>query len=88
MNISRTILASCSITIRRFLDWVEALDAFARERGRSLLELAVGWLASQPCVASVIAGATRPEQVTANVEAGAWKLAPEELAGINEIRRR
>ncbi len=69
-------------------DQLEALDAFARERGRSLLELAVGWLASQPCVASVIAGATGPEQVTANVEASAWKLAPEELAGINEIRRR
>ena len=69
-------------------DQIEALDAFARERGRSLLELAIGWLASQHCVASVIAGATRPEQVTANVEAGAWKLAPEELTRINEIRRR
>jgi len=69
-------------------DQIDALDAFARECGRNLLELAVGWLASRPCVASVIAGATRPEQVAANVEAGTWKLAPEELAKVDEITRR
>ena len=62
--------------------WYELLDR------RIELELAVGWLASQQCVASVIAGATRPEQVAADVEAGSWRLAPEQLARVDEITRR
>lgn len=61
-------------------DRLEALDAFARERGHTLLELAIGALASTAGVASVIAGATTPEQVRANAAAGAWVLAPDELA--------
>ncbi|MFZ3032901.1 MAG: aldo/keto reductase, partial [Parvibaculum sp.] len=60
-------------------DMVEKLSAFAEARGHSLLDLAIGWLASQPHVASVIAGATKPEQVTANVAAGAWELTAEEI---------
>jgi aryl-alcohol dehydrogenase-like predicted oxidoreductase len=64
---------------------VEALEAFARARGRSLLELALGWLAAQPVVPSVIAGATSPAQVAMNVAAVGWKLAADELAEIDRI---
>ena len=53
-------------------DKVETIAAFANERGLSLLQVALGGLASRPAIASVIAGATSPEQVAANVEAGLW----------------
>ena len=66
-------------------DIVEGLDGFARDHGHTLLELAFGWMASQPQVASVIAGATRPEQVEQNVAAAQWRLSAEELAAIDEI---
>jgi aryl-alcohol dehydrogenase-like predicted oxidoreductase len=58
-------------------DELERLDAFARERGHTLLELAIAGLASQPGVSSVIAGATTPQQVRANAAAAAWQLSPE-----------
>ena len=61
-------------------DELERLEAFARERDRSLLELAIGALASRPGVASVIAGATRGEQVRANGAASGWRLSHDELA--------
>lgn len=62
---------------------VRELAAFAESRGHSLLELAFGWLLSQEGVASVIAGATTPEQVAANVKAGnAWRLSQEEMAAV------
>jgi aryl-alcohol dehydrogenase-like predicted oxidoreductase len=64
---------------------VEALANFAEARGHALLELAVSWLASRPHVASVIAGATAPEQVHANARAVAWRLTAEELAEIDHI---
>jgi aryl-alcohol dehydrogenase-like predicted oxidoreductase len=67
---------------------VERLRDFAAARERTLLELAFSWLASAPVVASVIAGATRPEQVTANVAATEWKLTPEELAEIDRLTGR
>jgi aryl-alcohol dehydrogenase-like predicted oxidoreductase len=60
-------------------DRLDALEAFARERGHSLLELAISGLASQPGVASVIAGAMTPEQVRANAAAGQWELAAADL---------
>jgi aryl-alcohol dehydrogenase-like predicted oxidoreductase len=50
-----------------------------------MLELAVSWLAAQPAVASVIAGAKTPEQVRANASAAGWRLAPAELAAIDAI---
>jgi aryl-alcohol dehydrogenase-like predicted oxidoreductase len=53
-----------------------------------MLELAIGWLASHDYVPSVIAGATRPEQVAQNAAAAAWKLTPEEMAEIDTITRR
>ena len=66
-------------------DRVEKLDAFARGRDRSLLELAFGWLLSFPCVSSVIAGATRPEQAKANVEASTMRLSADEMKEIDEL---
>ena len=63
---------------------VERLDGFCAERGHTLLELAFSWLAQRPMVASVIAGATRPEQVEANVRAAEWVLSQEEM---NEVDR-
>jgi aryl-alcohol dehydrogenase-like predicted oxidoreductase len=64
---------------------VEALDAWARERGHTLLELAFAWLAARSVVASVIAGATKPEQVAANAAAVAWTLTPAEMAEIDAV---
>jgi aryl-alcohol dehydrogenase-like predicted oxidoreductase len=57
------------------LDLVERLMAFAEQRGHTILELAMSWLASQPEIATVIAGATSAEQVRANAEAvEVWRL--------------
>jgi aryl-alcohol dehydrogenase-like predicted oxidoreductase len=68
-------------------DVLEALESFARARGVSLLHVAIGGLAAKPAVASVIAGATTPEQVERNVEAGSWRPSPDELAELDEITR-
>jgi aryl-alcohol dehydrogenase-like predicted oxidoreductase len=59
---------------------LEALERFAGERGHSLLELAFAWLLAQPTVATVIAGAARPGQVSANAAAATWRLPPAEAA--------
>jgi len=67
-------------------DKVEALQRFAEGRGVSLLDVAVGGLAAMPAVASVIAGATRPEQVRANVEAGEWEPSEDDLAALRALR--
>jgi aryl-alcohol dehydrogenase-like predicted oxidoreductase len=64
---------------------VEALSAFAKERGHSLLDLALSWLCANPIVGSAIAGATRADQVEANVKAAAWRLSAEELAEIDRL---
>jgi len=69
-------------------DVVEKLTAYASEHGKSLLELAVSWLASKPVVSSVIAGATTPEQVTANAAAAAWQLSDVEMSDVNTISQR
>jgi aryl-alcohol dehydrogenase-like predicted oxidoreductase len=61
---------------------VEALERVAKAHGHSLLELAMGWLASQPSVASVIAGATTPEQVRSNAASLRWKMSASDLAEI------
>ena len=66
---------------------VEALEAFCAARGRSLLELAFSWLLARPSVSSVIAGATKPEQLEANARAADWKLTPEDLAEIDRLPR-
>ena len=66
-------------------DRLEHLEAFASTRGHTMLELAFSWLAAQPVVSSIIAGATKPQQLDANVKAAGWKLTPEELAEIDAI---
>ena len=60
-------------------DVIEALEKYAAERGRTLLDVAIGGLAAKPAVASVIAGATKPEQVRANVAAGTWKPTSQDM---------
>ena len=67
---------------------VAALDALARRHGHGVLDLAFGWLLSRPVVSSVIAGATRPEQVAANVAAGQWRPGDDVLAEVDAIAPR
>jgi aryl-alcohol dehydrogenase-like predicted oxidoreductase len=67
------------------LDRIEKLVAFSEARGHTILELSVSWLLAHPVVSSVIAGATRPEQVEANARAAGWKLTPEELREVDAI---
>jgi aryl-alcohol dehydrogenase-like predicted oxidoreductase len=64
---------------------VERLEGFARGQGHSVGELAVAWLLSSPEVCSVIAGATKPEQVEANAAAAAWKLSDDERQAVGSI---
>jgi aryl-alcohol dehydrogenase-like predicted oxidoreductase len=64
---------------------VQALSAFAAERGHTLLELAISWLVSRPYIPSVIAGATRPEQIEQNIAAAGWVLTDADLAEVDRI---
>ena len=64
---------------------VESLEAFVQAHGKTMLELAFSWLASKPTVSSVIAGATKPEQVEMNAAAISWELTTDELAEIEGI---
>lgn len=85
-------IAGAQRYVDRFLterNWkiVEQLDAFCEERGRTLLELAFSWLAAQPVVSSVIAGASTPAQLAQNVKAVEWKLTADELARVDAITR-
>ncbi len=68
-------------------DWdtIEAVEAYAAERGISMLQVAIGGLAARPAVTSVIAGATTPEQVRANAEAGTWQPTDEDLDTLDAI---
>jgi aryl-alcohol dehydrogenase-like predicted oxidoreductase len=67
-------------------DRLEALEEFAQERGLTLLQVAIGGLLAQPAIASVIAGATKAEQVRANVEAANWEATAADLAELNSLR--
>jgi len=66
---------------------VENLQKFAQARGHTMLELAFSWLASRPQVSSVIAGATRVEQIEQNVKAIGWSLSADELAEIDNMTK-
>ena len=68
-------------------DWdqLDRFSAFAEERGLTELQVAFSWLAAQPSVASVIAGATKPEQIRQNAEAASWEPSAEDLAELDEI---
>jgi aryl-alcohol dehydrogenase-like predicted oxidoreductase len=67
---------------------LERLDEFAGKHGHSLLELAVGWLATQPEISSVISGATSPDQVKQNAKAIDWHLSAEEMVAVNKLTRK
>jgi aryl-alcohol dehydrogenase-like predicted oxidoreductase len=69
-------------------DTIEALEAFAEAREASVLDVAIAGLAAQPAVASVIAGATRPEQIEANVAALSWQPSEADLTELNRIAPR
>ncbi len=66
-------------------DTLMKLEGLAQNSGHSMLDLAIGWLASLPHVGSVIAGATKPEQVEQNARAGEYRLAPDEMKEVDEI---
>ncbi|HEU0168982.1 MAG TPA: aldo/keto reductase [Chloroflexota bacterium] len=66
-------------------DRLAPLQNFAAERGLSLLQVGIGGLAAQPAVCSVIAGATKPEQIKANAAAGDWEPSTEDLAALNAL---
>ncbi|SDY76634.1 Predicted oxidoreductase [Micromonospora pattaloongensis] len=66
-------------------DTIEEIEAYAAERGRSMLDVAIGGLAAKPAVTSVIAGATTPEQVRANAAAGTWQPTAEDMAALNAV---
>jgi len=75
---------------KKYLDetnWkiVEKLTEFCAAKGHSLLELAFSWLLSKSLISSVIAGATKPEQVEQNVKAGEWVLTPEDIAEVDRL---
>jgi aryl-alcohol dehydrogenase-like predicted oxidoreductase len=67
---------------------IGALEAFAKERGHTLLDLAFSWQIARPYLSSVIAGATRPEQIDANVKAASWTLTDDEVKAIDKITRK
>jgi len=67
------------------LDTVESLRSFAESNGHTLLELAISWLLARPAVASVIAGATSPQQVAANGAAGGWRLTDSDIAAVDAV---
>ena len=67
-------------------DRAEALQQFADARGITMLDVAFGGLLGQPAVTSVIAGATKPEQVRANVAAGAWEPSPDDMEELRALR--
>ncbi len=90
---SGTRLAASSGAASRWLsdrnfDIVEALEAFAAERGITVLDVAIGGLAAQPQVLSVIAGASTPEQVRANARAGTWRPTAADLEELDRIAPR
>jgi aryl-alcohol dehydrogenase-like predicted oxidoreductase len=67
-------------------DRAEALQQYADERGITLLDVAIGGLLAMPAIASVIAGATKPEQVEANVRAGEWTPSGDDVAALLALR--
>jgi aryl-alcohol dehydrogenase-like predicted oxidoreductase len=68
-------------------DKLEKLEAFARERGHSVTELAIAWLLARPWLGTVIAGAMSPEQMALNAATVQWKLTPDEVKQIDGLTR-
>ncbi|HEV8574834.1 MAG TPA: aldo/keto reductase [Dehalococcoidia bacterium] len=67
---------------------LSGLESFAQARGKTVLDLAIGWLASHTYIPTVISGATKPEQVEQNVAAADWRLTPEEMSEVDVITKR
>jgi aryl-alcohol dehydrogenase-like predicted oxidoreductase len=84
-NSRLSLVWTARFTTEKNVQVAEALQAFAVARGHTLLELAMSWLLARPQVASVIAGATAPEQVRANAAAATWRLTAEELAAVDRM---
>jgi aryl-alcohol dehydrogenase-like predicted oxidoreductase len=76
--------AQAALSDKNF-DKVEALEGWAAERGHTMLELAFAWLLGHPVVSSVIAGATKPEQIASNAATAAWKLTPQEVEEVTKL---
>lgn len=87
LDYMKTSMGDDFLSDRNF-DIVEKLDAFARERNRSLVELAIAWLLSHDWVSSVIAGSSGPEQIEVNVKGEGWKLTSEDLTVLNGIEHK
>ncbi len=64
---------------------MQRLDGWARERGHTVADVAIAWLATRPAVSTIITGVTKPEQVRANAQAVAWKLTPEDVSQIEQL---
>jgi aryl-alcohol dehydrogenase-like predicted oxidoreductase len=79
---------SARVVNERNFEVVERLTALCAERGRTMLELAFGWLLARHYVAGVIAGATAPEQVRQNAAALGWQLTADEIAAVDRITAR
>ena len=77
--------ASAEVATDSQFDLLEALEAYARERGVSLLQVAIGGLLADPTIATVIAGATRPEQVDGNATAAGWIPAGDDLSALRAL---
>ncbi|MCS7068647.1 MAG: aldo/keto reductase [Meiothermus sp.] len=84
-RLARSQQLAQSFMTEQNLALVEKLESYSKSRGRTLLELAFGWLASNPVVSSVIAGATKPEQVVQNVKAVEWKMSDVERNDVRSI---
>jgi aryl-alcohol dehydrogenase-like predicted oxidoreductase len=67
------------------MDKIEALEVWAADNGHSLLELAFAWLLAHPVVPTVIAGATKAEQVRTNAEAASWSLSSAQLDEVDDV---
>ncbi len=68
-------------------DRIDALESYAAERDLDLVTVALGGLAAQPAVGSIVVGATRPEQVAANVQAASWEPSDDDLAALDDVNR-
>jgi aryl-alcohol dehydrogenase-like predicted oxidoreductase len=64
---------------------LDKLEKFAGDRGHKVSALAIAWLLSHPWLSTVIAGATRPEQLDENLIGAEWKLTPEEITQVEQI---
>ena len=87
-RLARAPERAASVLTDRNFDVIEALEEFARARDITLLDVAIGGLAAQPRVLSVIAGAMSPEQVTANARAGRWHPSPADLEELDRVAPR